>query len=449
MRLVTVLLACALSAALCAQTAKKRKTAPAPAAASQSPWPIRALTVKGNRLYSSQQILAAAGLAVGDKVTPKDFEAARQRLLSTGAFQTAGFEFKEDPDGQGYRGEFAVTEETQAYPITFEDLPAPDAKLLDWLRKKDPLFGPTIPATQLALDRYCVLLEEYLKPLGFTGKVTSGLSADYSPDLTVLFRPNTPRPIVGEVHFTDTGEIPFQTLQAAIGGAAIGLGYSEARFRQILDASVRPVYEAHGYLHVSYPDIQLAPAKFVKGIAVTVKIDPGPVYKLSSFRIGGAPDLDGIVKLKTGQPVNFDQVKEGREHVEDVLKRRGFLHAKAEVQRTLDDKLHTVAVTIRADPGPQYTTGKLDIHGLDLLAEPQIRKLWGLAEGQPFNTSYPEHFLDVIRSEGLFDNLGATRAETEIHEDTHTVDIRLYFDGARKKQYDAIPGIPPSSPDQT
>ena len=434
-----------LCATLCAQTTKKRKTAPAPAsaaAASQTPWPIRSLSVKGNRLYSTPQILAAAGLAVGDKVTPKDFEAARQRLLATGAFQTAGFEFKQDPDGQGYRGEFAVTEETQAYPITFEDLPAPDAKLMDWLQKKDPLFGPTIPATQLALDRYCALIEEYLKPLGFTGKVTSGLSADYSPDLTVLFRPNTPRPIVGEVHFTDTGEIPFQTLQAAVGGAAIGVGYSEARFRQVLDASVRPVYEAHGYLHVSYPSIQLAPAKFVKGVAVTVKMDPGPVYKLSSFHVDGAPDLDGVVKMKNGQPVNFDLVKEGREHVEDVLRRRGFLHAKAEVRRTLDDKLHTVAVTIHSDPGPQYTTGKLDIHGLDLIVEPQIRKLWGLTEGKPFNSSYPQHFLDVVRSEGLFDNLGATRAETDVHEDTHTVDVRLYFDGARKKNENAIPGIP-------
>ena len=35
-----------------------------------------------------------------------------------------------------------------------------------------------------------------------------------------------------------------------------------------------------------------------------------------------------------------------------------------------------------------------------------------------------------VRDEGIFDNLGKTRAETNINEDSHTVDVILFFAGA-------------------
>jgi hypothetical protein len=35
-----------------------------------------------------------------------------------------------------------------------------------------------------------------------------------------------------------------------------------------------------------------------------------------------------------------------------------------------------------------------------------------------------------VREEGIFDNLGKTRAESNIDEATHTVDVTLFFSGA-------------------
>jgi len=81
-----------------------------------------------------------------------------------------------------------------------------------------------------------------------------------------------------------------------------------------------------------------------------------------------------------------------------------------------------------------YTMGKLEIVGLDLISEPVIRKMWALRPGNGFEPGYPDTFLNDVRSEGIFDNLGKTRAETNIDEKTHTVDVKLYFGGAGGKE---------------
>src|SRR4051794_821107 len=56
-------------------------------------WPVGSLQVEGNRIYTSQQILAAAGLKVGQMAGKDEFEAARDRILATGAFESVGYKF--------------------------------------------------------------------------------------------------------------------------------------------------------------------------------------------------------------------------------------------------------------------------------------------------------------------------------------------------------------------
>ncbi|MGC8793872.1 MAG: POTRA domain-containing protein, partial [Bryobacteraceae bacterium] len=76
------------------------KTAPQPhATQSRAPeaWPIASIRISGNKNYSEQQILAVAGLRTGQIATPRDFEAARDRLAATGAFESIEFRFGPAP----------------------------------------------------------------------------------------------------------------------------------------------------------------------------------------------------------------------------------------------------------------------------------------------------------------------------------------------------------------
>jgi outer membrane protein assembly factor BamA len=256
------------------------------------------------------------------------------------------------------------------------------------------------------------------------------LSSDGGEDLAVLFRPAKGPGSIAHVIFTGTGEVPAGVLQTAMYGVAVGVLYSEPRVRQLLDNTIRPIYEAHGLLRVAFPKIETTPAKDVDGISVTVQVTPGPAYKLDRASFVGADysrsEWNSLSKLKTNQTVNFDEIRAAQDRIRADQRRAGRLDAASQVKRDVKDEDHTVSVEFQIDPGPLYTLGKVDMIGLDIVSEPEIRKMWGLARGRPFNVEYPDHFLSRVKDGGVFDGLKTTRSETKINAD-HSVDVTLYF----------------------
>src|SRR5688500_8024289 len=71
------------------------KSAPAPAKPASAPtkWPIESLSVEGNRSFTREQVLAIAGLKPGQVAGRSDFDAARDRLVASGAFETVSCKF--------------------------------------------------------------------------------------------------------------------------------------------------------------------------------------------------------------------------------------------------------------------------------------------------------------------------------------------------------------------
>ena len=416
LRVGTLLLG--LSGVVCAQLAPTSYT-------------VESLTVRGNHAYTATQILAVAGLSVGQKAGKSEFDAAREKLEATGAFDHVSYLFLPSKDGEGYDASYEVAEVAQIYPVRFQDLPASSDQIRAWLKQKDPLFGDKIPATKPVVDRYVAWISEFMAAQGFHQPLAGKLSSDGGEDLAVLFRPAKGPGSIAHVIFTGTGEIPAGVLQTAMYGVAIGVVYSEPRVRQLLDNTIRPIYEAHGLLRVAFPKIETTPAKDVDGISVTVQVTPGPAYKLDRASFVGADysrsEWKDLSKLKTNQTVNFDDVTAAQERIRVNLRRQGHLDARSKVARDVDDTEHTVAIEFQIDPGPLYTLGKLEYVGLDIVSEPEIQKMWGMAPGRPFNPEYPDHFLARVKDGGLFDNLKNTRAETRIDAANHTVDVTLYF----------------------
>jgi outer membrane protein assembly factor BamA len=217
-------------------------------------------------------------------------------------------------------------------------------------------------------------------------------------------------------------------------GVALGLPYTEDRFREVLNNSVRPIYEARGYVRVSFPIIKTEPNTDVKGLNVTVTVDEGETYKLGKVTIDGPTPIDSDTLLKagdfkSGDQVNFDHVNEGLERMKKALRHDGYMKAQLTTRRTVDDDQRTVALTLWVDAGPRFTMRKLSIVGLDLDGEAEIDRIWIMKPGKPFNPDYPDLFLKRIREEGLFDNLGNTKAEYKINEQDHTADVTLTFHG--------------------
>lgn len=403
----------------------------AQAAPPSARWPIESLTVSGNSRYSAQRILAVAGLKTGDVAGKEDLEAARSRLMDSGAFSGVGYSYGPAPSRKGYRVQFEVIEAPFVYPYRFERLSASRESLESVLKGADQLFAETIPATQPVLDRYAKIIERYLASQGQPVEVTGRVVADESGQLAVVFGPAAPPPSVAEVRFTGNSAIPQTKLQNVMAGVAIGALYTEAGFRQLLDANIRPLYEALGRIRVSFPKVTAEPAADVQGVAVTAEVDEGPVYTLGEVKViaGEAAEeqLQEAARFKTGEIADFSEIEAGLARIRKRLARQGYLKPEITVERSVLDAEKKVNLTVRAAPGPQYLYGKLLIVGLDLNAEAAIRRIWTPKPGTPFDADYPDFFLQRIREDGVFDNLGRTRAETRVDDASLTVDVTLHF----------------------
>ena len=262
----------------------------APVAAPATKWPIQTLAVEGNHIYSSEEVLAIAGLKLGQMAGQDEFDAAHNRLLATGAFDTVGYKFEPRPDGKGYAASFQVTE-VGVLPVRFHDLGVPDAELENVLRLGDPLFSlEKLPASKQVVDRWTTRIREYLASKNLDDKIMGNVEP-WPEQLAIVFRPAKGLPVVAEVSFEGNQAVPQIALRTAIAGAAVGSPYTEGIFRGILDASVRPVYEARGLLRVTFPELRTEPAQDVEGLRVLVTVSEGSSFKFGRVEIAGPTPL--------------------------------------------------------------------------------------------------------------------------------------------------------------
>ncbi len=419
--------------------------------------PLESLRIAGNRAIPAEKILAVCGLKTGQMVTRADFDAARQRLDATGAFVTVGYEYKPsisgtgaDGAGPGYDAVIEVHEIDNIYPYRFEDLPKPDDVLREALRAQEPLWGDQIPVE--AIERYVDAIAQLGVGIAVTAKmeaISAKTEATPTVGLTIVFRPAATLPNIAEVRFQGNDALPAAILLRAINEAAIGIPYTEKTLREQLDAAIRPLYDARGRIRVAFPKLAVERAEKLDGVAVTVTVEEGPVYTLGEVSFTGvapseAAELLSSADLKKKDTANFDDVRAAVERIEKKYRDSGYLRVSSKVARDVHDADRTVNVTVALDLGAQYRFGKLEIKGLDILTEPEIRKAWGQMEGRPYQPAYADAFLDRLRAEKVFDNLGKTLAERRIDEILKAVDITLTFSGAGKA--DAEPGTGRGTP---
>ena len=361
-------------------------------------YPLEALQIQGNKQIAAERIIAASGLKLKALVQKSDFDAARDRLLETGAFESVGYSYK--PSLNGYDTTFEVVEVGTLYSYRFEALGAPDGALRAALKKQEPLLGDKIPATPQVLNRYNAAIHQFLD-----GKieVMGELNAD-TGGLEIVFRPTGAVPRIAEVKFTGNREMLTALLLQKLSKDAVGIPYSDPLMRRVLDTTVRPMYEEQGRIRVAFPAITAKKAETNDGVVVTIAIDEGPVYKLGTVALAGVPNaevatLEKLDEWHKGDTANFTRVEASLAKIRQRQRTQGYLRAETSVARDIHDDDRTINLTVHIERGPQFTLGKLDIQGLDLIGEPAIRKMWKIEPGQPFQDGYPESFLNRVREE--------------------------------------------------
>src|SRR5205807_8941830 len=63
---------------------------------------IDLITVEGNKILNGEAIVTASGVKPGDRVDKAEFDAARDRLIATGYFDSVGYHYRPSEQGKGY-----------------------------------------------------------------------------------------------------------------------------------------------------------------------------------------------------------------------------------------------------------------------------------------------------------------------------------------------------------
>jgi len=450
-RRLTVCIAAGVAlAALAAGQANPRKPTAQPKPARPDKYPITAIIIKGNKLLPAEQIIAASGLKIGEAGDKARFEQARKQLEATGMLDSIGYQFDPAEDGKGYVATFTVDEVSPLCTVQFEGLNASRADIDKYLKSKEVLYNGKLPPTTFIIDRFTSEIETYLASIKHAEKVVSNVVPSGPDSFDLVFRNGAPLPSIAEVTFEGNKAVLITDLEHAINDVAYGTPYSEYTFKLLLENQIKPLYEAKGYLGVRFLNVTSEPSKTVKGVIVHLTVKEGPVYKLTKVSLSGVTrdetaDLGRIAKFKTGEVANFDEINEAVDRMKKQLIHDGYIHTEAEIVRRLDDAAKTVGLLVKLTKGPLYTYGKLTIQGLDLDGEAQIEKLWTGKAGKPYNAEYAEFFLARIKEQGLFEDLGDTKAVKKVNDEKHVVDITLDFKAAPVKK-DRKKGLGPGSP---
>ena len=425
-------------------------TAGALLAQQQQKYPVMSIVVKGNKNLPAEQIIRASGLKIGELADKARFDEARKQLEATGMLDSIAYQFEPAPTGKGYVATFLVDEVSPLYTVQFEGLNASRESIDRYLKSKEVLYNGKLPPTSFIIDRYTREIEAYLASVNHPAKLTSTVVPAGPDTYNLVFRTGAPLPAISEVTFEGNKAVLITDLEHSINDVAYGTPYSEYTFKLMLDNQIRPLYEAKGYLAVKFLDITTEPAKDVKGVVIHLKVDEGPVYKLSGVSLTGVTraetdDLAKQAKFKIGDVANFEEINAGVERIKKAVMKDGYIHAETELVRRIDDANKSLNLLVRVKKGPQFHYGKLTIKGLDLNGEAQIEKLWTGRPGKAYNAEYPEYFLARVKEQGLFDGLGDTRAIKKVDEASHVVDVTLDFKAAPvkpEKRREPQPGSP-------
>ncbi|MGD0618496.1 MAG: hypothetical protein ABSB67_12620, partial [Bryobacteraceae bacterium] len=290
----------------------------------QSGYPIETITFAGTD-YPTEVLFTASGLHAPMPFSEAALRDAAQRIESTGFFRSVQFRYEPAPDHKGYAVHFELTVDKDSLPGRI-DLPGIDEEAV-WtaIQAADPLLSRQIPSSDTAQARYIQAIEAYAAQHGQPQKLAARVNGGElgSQRATLVFEPEDLK-IIAAVRFTDTYALKPADLEAVLEPIAVNSGYTESRFRQLLDLNVRPIYEEHGYLGVVFDRLRLREDDSGHLIVETHVID-GRVYTLRNVTFDGPgipeAEMRQAAGFHTGEPANWKVFLQNVAEAERVLKR--------------------------------------------------------------------------------------------------------------------------------
>jgi len=399
--------------------------------------PPRAIRFQGAAQYSQDELLAAAGIKPGARLTVADVKAHAKQLNDTGFFAVIKF----GNDSKGLL--FTLTPASQLYPMHLDNLPLkPGKDLDDKIHARFSLYHGLLPASGSTDDGICQTLEGMLADEGAKATVKASLTSDVGPKkITAMnFTITSPPVRIGPIQLAGVSPVMLAKVNTLVEGQT-GNEFDTENTAIGLQHAFEDLYQDQGYAAVKVDVGQLDP-RVISGqgsdiaieIPFSVAITEGGVYKLGTINY----PADAVAsRAEVGKFLAEYQAGSGRPldqfllAVNDAYHARGYLDCSVVSHASFNEATHIVNYSVEIDPGPLYKMGAVQFDGAPDAMAIKLKNAWKLTPGVTFDESYVSGFAaqaqkkDKILSKWMQTVLVTFNEKPD--PDTHQVNCIFHF----------------------
>ena len=399
--------------------------------------PPRAIRFQGATQYTQDELLAAAGIKPGARLTAVEIKARAKQLNDTGFF--AVIRFSNDSKGPL----FTLTPVTQLYPMHLDNLPLkPGKDLDDKIHARFPLYHGLLPASGSTDDGICQALEEMLTQESLKATVKTSLTSGLGPKkITAMnFSIASPPVRIGRIQLTGVSPAMQAKVNTLVDGQT-GNEFDTENTAIGLERVFEDIYQDQGYAAVKVSVNQIDPpvvtgqgSDGVIEIPFSVAVTEGGVYKLGSINYPAnalasrAEVQKFLAKYQAGSGRPLDQFLLA---VNDAYHARGYLDCSVVSHAAFNEATHIVNYTIEIDPGQVYRMGTVQFDGAADAMAIKLKNAWKLAPGATFDESYVSGFAAQAQKKdkalAKWMQTVLVTFDVKAVSDTHQVNVVFHF----------------------
>jgi outer membrane protein assembly factor BamA len=354
----------------------------------------KAIRFQGAPQYSQDELLAAAGLKPGTRLTANDIKVHGKQLSDTGYFATIKF----TPTAKEQL--FTLTPTTQLYPIHFDNLPLQTGKALDdELHAQFPLYHGQVPASGSVLEGIRQGFEQKLAAQGIKATVKAEINSGLgSQKITAMnFTIAAPAVRIGPIRPTGVSAAMLAKVSALV-SSQVGNPFDTDNTAAGLKHVFEDLYQDQGYAAVAVTVTRIEPP-VASGqsidIPFSIAIQEGGVYTLGAINypsdalVPRAEIQKAVAKFPagSGRPLDLFLIS-----VSNAYHARGYLDCSVVSHPAFNEATHIVNYNLDIAPGTIYQMGAVEFDGAPDAMAQKLTHLWKLAPGAAFDESYVSGF---------------------------------------------------------
>lgn len=181
-------------------------------------------------------------------------------------------------------------------------------------------------------------------------------------------------------------------------------------------------YMDRGYLKFAIESTQVAVSPDKKNVYITINVDEGDKYEVSSVNLSGdlvlpEDDLKRFIVVGDGQTFSQQLVTSSEEFITRRLGNEGYNFAKVQGIPEIDEASKTVAIKFFVDPGKRTYVRRINFSGNEKTADEVLRREMRQMEGAPASAAAIEQSRVRLERLGYFSKASVDTLEVPGSDD--------------------------------